>query len=538
MFSNITQRLGIGRFRLNHIELFAGCGGLSLGLELAGISLTLANELSPMAGETFAYNFLGENLSMKAEKGQLPENVYWLSSRFVDLKSRLRENPFEYPAFDLGVSDIPDDPSKLEGKLVIGNIIHLNNFLENNPKYLNSLKTNFGKGEIDLISGGPPCQSFSLAGLRKKDCDKNTLPWEFAKFVASIKPKFVMLENVSGILRPFKEDGVEYHAWFEIAKAFAERGYIPLCVHVNARNVGVPQNRPRFILIGVRQDIFNQLSASFNQSEVALFKPAIELFGAIKSTGKADFSNYKYFDTQSVFDKPLFDNSFLHELVNKTEVSIKEAIDDLKFYNPTKPSEHIKRLNEAFVKSSSNLNGIANHEPRKNNIHVQRRFRIYQVLSKCEKSTSSSVIKVLQGKSETISQAAWQEISRFHFLKINGVEETFESKESFLEYLSLHPTKKQTQKALLADYPAPAALSIPDDACHYDENELRTLTVREMARIQSFPDNFIFRSKITTGGQMRRFEVPQYTQVGNAVPPLLGYALGLTLKNLLKKITL
>jgi DNA (cytosine-5)-methyltransferase 1 len=54
-----------------------------------------------------------------------------------------------------------------------------------------------------------------------------------------------------------------------------------------------------------------------------------------------------------------------------------------------------------------------------------------------------------------------------------------------------------------------------------------------MARIQSFPDNFVFRSKITTGGQMRKFEVPQYTQVGNAVPPLLGLQLGKCLLNLL-----
>ena len=54
-----------------------------------------------------------------------------------------------------------------------------------------------------------------------------------------------------------------------------------------------------------------------------------------------------------------------------------------------------------------------------------------------------------------------------------------------------------------------------------------------MARIQSFPDNFVFRSKITTGGQMRKFEVPQYTQVGNAVPPVLGAALGKVLSQLL-----
>lgn len=57
-----------------------------------------------------------------------------------------------------------------------------------------------------------------------------------------------------------------------------------------------------------------------------------------------------------------------------------------------------------------------------------------------------------------------------------------------------------------------------------------------MARIQSFPDNFVFRSKVTTGGQMRKFEVPQYTQVGNAVPPLLGLAIGKIIKTLLSKL--
>lgn len=56
-----------------------------------------------------------------------------------------------------------------------------------------------------------------------------------------------------------------------------------------------------------------------------------------------------------------------------------------------------------------------------------------------------------------------------------------------------------------------------------------------MARIQSFPDDFVFKSKITTGGKNRRFEVPQYTQVGNAIPPILGSALGRVIKNILEK---
>jgi DNA (cytosine-5)-methyltransferase 1 len=72
--------------------------------------------------------------------------------------------------------------------------------------------------------------------------------------------------------------------------------------------------------------------------------------------------------------------------------------------------------------------------------------------------------------------------------------------------------------------PAPTLTTLPDDILHYDEP--RILTVREYARLQSFPDWFRFKGKYTTGGQSRRTECPRYTQVGNAVPPLLGRAIG------------
>src|SRR5690606_38038950 len=98
------------------------------------------------------------------------------------------------------------------------------------------------------------------------------------------------------------------------------------------------------------------------------------------------------------------------------------------------------------------------------------------------------------------------------------------------------PTKKHSQRALNKFEPAPAQLTIPDDLCHYDSNQLTTMTAREMARFQSFPDWFEFKSKVTTGGKMRRFEVPQYTQVGNAVPPLLALSLGDMLNRQLSKI--
>ncbi|WP_462156342.1 DNA cytosine methyltransferase [Pseudoalteromonas piscicida] len=136
---------------MNHIELFSGCGGLSLGLENAGFELVLANELSPMAAETFAYNFFNEDLEEKANQNQQPENVFWINSKHLNLKPRLRENPFEFPQFDQdGFSDIPQNIDALDGKLIVGSIIELNRLLGSSPELVNQLRTAFGRGgELD-----------------------------------------------------------------------------------------------------------------------------------------------------------------------------------------------------------------------------------------------------------------------------------------------------------------------------------------------------------------------------------------------------
>ena len=177
-----------------------------------------------------------------------------------------------------------------------------------------------------------------------------------------------------------------------------------------------------------------------------------------------------------------------------------------------------------------------NHELRKNNELVRARFRLYQVLNQIEPSSRKEIVTFLKtGDKTRVSQESLKDLSSNHWLLTAEGEKIRNLPwRSMLAELEPMKTKKQTQRALVANVPAPAALSIPDDGCHYDERSLRTLTVREMARIQSFPDWFEFRSKVTTGGQMRKFQVPQYTQVGNAVPPLLGKALGRVVKKLLQ----
>ena len=91
--------------------------------------------------------------------------------------------------------------------------------------------------------------------------------------------------------------------------------------------------------------------------------------------------------------------------------------------------------------------------------------------------------------------------------------------------------KKRTVVPLCSNSPTPTLTTLPDDYIHYCEP--RILTVRECARLQSFPDSFIFKGKYTTGGKLRKTEVPRYTQVGNAIPPLFGEQAGLILKQLI-----
>jgi DNA (cytosine-5)-methyltransferase 1 len=90
--------------------------------------------------------------------------------------------------------------------------------------------------------------------------------------------------------------------------------------------------------------------------------------------------------------------------------------------------------------------------------------------------------------------------------------------------------KKQVISVLNPKEPSRTLTTLPDDLLHYSEP--RILTVRENARIQSFPDDFVFRGKYTTGGSRRTQECPRYTQVGNAVPPFLGEVIGQLIKGI------
>ena len=528
------------------IELFAGCGGLSLGLEAAGFNLMFANELSPMAGETYAYNILRENLKTKSQnkEKEISTKVLWIKSQFKEnnLKERLRENPFEMAK---GKNSDIDRNTVLQNKLLIGNIDYLLDFLNENKDIANSIR----KHNIDLLSGGPPCQSFSLAGKREKNNEKNLLPLSFAKFAGLVKPKVILLENVKGILSPFIEKGFKYYAWLEVSKAFALEGFVPICMLLNSKYFGIPQNRPRFILLAFRKDIFDRIL--IKNKDNTILKVSKDFFTKVQNNKNElkliSIKDFKYYDIE--INPELYDGKLLPKLTHteKNFITAAEAISDIRRTEISYKLFDIRNkykelLNQIFInKNISEDTLLKNHEPRNHKFYIKARFRFFQVINQFQNGLKKDAIDLFTGKkltdeviNELFSEFAnynllFKKEGREFYMKPNKIDEVEQLVKSI-------PTKKHSQRALEEFEPAPAQMTIPDDLCHYAAEEPRTLTVREMARFQSFPDWFIFRSKITTGGNQRRFEVPQYTQVGNAVPPLLALELGNTIFKLLRSI--
>jgi DNA (cytosine-5)-methyltransferase 1 len=530
---------------MNHIELFAGCGGLSLGLEAAGFSLLMANELSPMAAETYAYNILGANL----DSGEDVNKTLWISSQYSrdDIKKRLNENPYDATGFSpQKYSDFATQISsdaELKRTLWVGSIVDLNELIsKKGSALLQRLQDGFGEGGVDLVSGGPPCQSFSMAGLRQRNNYRNELPWEFTKFIQSVQPKIALLENVSGILRPFKVDNIKYFAWFEVAKAFAKVGYIPLCLHINAKYVGTPQNRPRFIMLGLRHDTYASIiSSDLDHRFRDALIPSKQLFDNVQKGQDPDYGCLKYYDIEK--DRDLFRGSILSSLFTHSEsefVSVKDAIDDLHDEGETE-GPYIEKINSIFNnKNKLPLGKALNHELRKNGNIVRARFRLYQVAAKLEQQIGREITAHI--KSYGVSEISPRTINlmRKHWLLgYDGERVDDITPLKLRKLLRLLYSSKHSQRVLNMNKPSPTVLGSPDDSGHYHESEAtqRTLTVRELARIQSFPDWYEIRSKVTTGGQRRKFEVPQYTQIGNAVPPLLGRALGLVCAQILSTLT-
>lgn len=452
-----------------YIDLFAGCGGLSLGCEAAGFNLGFAVEKSAMAGETFYHNFI-KNLSSDQE---------W--------ENYLLKSPIE----------------QLNSKLFIGETLEL---LE--QKYLlDEMKNKFG--EVTLLAGGPPCQGFSLAGKRNPKDHRNQLPWQFLEYVEIFKPKVVLMENVVGMRQRFNKHDKD--APFSQIKHLLETGfgqnedetkYVVQELELNAMHYGVPQHRPRVFLLGIRKDIAE----------------AKGLYASKEIWYSKDYYNNSV--ASPLCPKPI--------VTNGNFFTVRDAIADL-LDTQAKSNKYLKALNEesSFQKViNKGTCSLVNNNARKHTPSVEQRFRLYQYF--VQNGVTNKIFNIaancISSNSQTEKSILERELAKCTLPAIsNDGHVIAKTKKELLQVVLELATKKHSQRPLKIDEPSPTVVSIPDDVIH--PIFARTPTVREQARFQSFPDYFEFRSKETTGGTKRRVEVPQYTQVGNAVPPLMAKAI-------------
>lgn len=417
--------------KFTFIDLFAGCGGLSLGLERAGFTPLLVNELNSDALSTYLAN----------RRDAFP----WLC--------------------DNNVSNVKD--LVLNEKLLDG--------------FQASIKKDFGvdiySGQLDLICGGPPCQGFSGLGIRrsysveKKQLPSNFLYQDMAFLVNKIRPKIFLFENVRGLLSSrWTDDGEKGEIFRDVLKTFRDIGaYYVRYKLVHAKDYGVPQNRPRILIVGLRKDVFPEPVIKSDDAVLTGFLP-----------------------------KPIGGYPTIEELLSDL-VDTSYARGTVTERYPRAPQNSVQR--QLRTKRDGSV------------------FAVGDKVSEMEYSNHSDYI-----------------VEKFTEMIRNGGEipERFR-------------TKKFAQKVLPRTWgkegPTITACSAPDDYVHFCQP--RALTVREWARLQTFPDWYVFAGKRTTGGLRRAGnpregifdrELPKYTQIGNAVPVELAYNIGLNFVKLLEKV--
>lgn len=368
-------------------------------------------------------------------------------------------------------------------------------------KHISRLSMFEGKDipEIDLMIGGPSCQGFSRAGRRDKSDPRNMLFGEYVRVISEIRPKYIVLENVEGFVdmqfMGYKGvTGIEYPdssvTPYILRSELNEIGYDTLEPRIlNSADYGVPQRRNRIIFIGYRKGL----------APPQYPEPTVSP------------ENY---------------------------LTLKDAISDL-IVNDSTRQEIATQLTQYQIDSingrTPDIHGNPIKATRQNNVELSKqtdivieRFSLFE-----EGETGANLKKRVLERGIDISgkKALIAMCSEKFDMSQDDVVDLFKNVKATPEQVEVLLTKKNIRQRWASDQPSATIVTIADD--YISPWEPRTFSVREMARCQSFDDSFEFLGKRTTGGLRRRVEVPQYTQVGNAVPPLLAKAVALEIKKVL-----
>ncbi|MYN05373.1 DNA (cytosine-5-)-methyltransferase [Pseudoduganella sp. DS3] len=406
------------------IDLFAGCGGLSLGLHEAGWNGVFAIERDPMAFETLNNNLLREGASHRAY------DVWpaWLPKTNHDIVSLLKD-----PTFRKNVASL--------------------------------------RGEVALMAGGPPCQGFSVGGKRDGADERNTLVFQMLDMVDLVRPRVVLIENVEGIARRFvARPGEEKSSVADaVIERLADLGYTGTFQVLDASTFGVPQARKRVAIIGVADCPVDarELKSMFVD---AIARAAVNVR----------------------------QNWGLHPT---NDVSAEEAIHDLHGGLRVVCPDSEKFDSAKYVKAESAYAKAMRRGARTGTVPNSHRFSKHGA------------------RIEELYQLAHDTQPPGRLSK---------------QFLLANDTKKDKKVLIDRDKVVSTITTHPDEFIHYAEP--RNITVREMARMQSFPDDFHFFGRYTINGPRRKLDVARCSQVGNAVPPLLAEGLGRAIQEILSRM--
>ena len=380
------------------IDFFCGAGGLSLGFKKEGFKTILANDYESVCVQTYRYN-----------------------------------HP-EIPANKIIEGDI---------RLIVDKI------------------QNFITEEVDIVVGGPPCQGFSSANQQRIiDDPRNELYKYFIKSIEKTLPKFVVMENVRGML-PYANQVVDDYKKIKIKKGGIFFEYDVSFKLLNSNNFGVAQSRQRLIYIAIRRDhaikkkitpeiLFEEIEKNSKKCEKPVLKEALE------------------------YIKPLTAPRIKHMNELDDEKTGKKV--DLNSYIGNE-NRYIKAINESRI-----IPIIFNHKARyANDIN----YEIYKRLGQGEDATSKKIADIMPYS------------HRNHLFK-----------DKYFKLIEDKPSRTITAHLRM------------DCHSHIHPQQVRSITPREAARIQSFPDDYLFLGPY----------LKTYMQIGNAVPPLMANAIAKVIK--------
>lgn len=454
------------------LDLFAGCGGISLGFQAEGFQIDAAVEIDELAAKTHAMNFHGGD----ARHG-----------RSRDITAI--------------------EPENLVSELGLGRCEHA----------------------FDVVVGGPPCQAYARVGRAKlrdvaahpdafKIDPRGNLYLRYMHFVRRTKPIAVLVENVPDVL-----NYGGHNVMGEIAEVLADLGYIARYTLLNTAFYGVPQMRDRVFLIALHRDL--GISVTFPKATNHLILPPG--YGgtravALKNLDLWSAGTYTSADLgTSDLPGPVTAREALGDLPRITlhlEGKLKRGA--RRFNDPT-PYPDIDVISE-YAQAMRNWPGFeARSVGLKDHVirYLPRDTNIFREMPNGAEYpiAHATAVRLFEDEARRREQASGISMSESERQKLH---------QEMVPPYPVHNFPNRWWK-LRPDWPSRTLMAhIGKDTyshIHYDENQARVISVREAARLQSFPDGFTFCGTMN----------PAYRQIGNAVPPLMARSLAAHIRELI-----